>query len=301
MTKNNKPVLSILIDEDKRTRFADLARRNSLSMGYLVNKAIDRMLEADSIDIYGDSTVTSVGSYVDSSAGGMSRSDIEELVKSSIASTDIERLIKSYVDSHSSSAGLTHQEVRDIAAATIKDSIAFERLCDEGAVIKVAENLVNAAFNPLSQAIAKLEAPGAISERIVMAEIKTLADLVKELEKDLKEYIDDRLSALTTLPKPLAIAPTIELLPPDECNFKRSDSTPYKTKNKQVESKLEPSQEPNELTFRQFCQQYGLDVLEGTSNQPPKPIVLEAISQVEAMGYIGWSWSSSRKRLIREI
>ena len=91
MTKNSKPILSILIDEGKRAKFADLARRNSLSMSYLVNQAIDRMLETDSIDIHRDSIVTSVSSnYVDPSVVGMTR-------------TDIEQLFKSYVDSQSSS------------------------------------------------------------------------------------------------------------------------------------------------------------------------------------------------------
>jgi hypothetical protein len=297
MAKNSKPILSVLIEEDKRTKFADLARRNNLSMGYLVNKAIDRMLETDSIDIYGDSTHTSVGNYVDSSVGGMNRTDIEELVKSSIASTDIERLVKSYVDSHNSSAGLTHQEVRDIAAATIKDSIAFERLCDEGAVIKIGEKLVNAAFNPLSQAVAKLEAPGADINGLVKAQVDPLVDMLGELEKDLKEYIDNRLSGLTAIPKPLAI----DLLTIEDCNFKRSESTPYNPKNKQVESKLEPSQEPTELTFRQFCEHYGIEVPDGTSNQPSKAVVLPFIAQVESMGHCGWSWKSEIKRLVREV
>ena len=51
-SKNNKPILSILIDEDKRSRFSQLARQNNLSMGWLVNQAIDKMLESGSIHIY---------------------------------------------------------------------------------------------------------------------------------------------------------------------------------------------------------------------------------------------------------
>lgn len=62
----------------------------------------------------------------------------------------------------------------------------------------------------------------------------------------------------------------------------------------------EPSQEPTELTFRQFCEHYGIEVPDGTSNQPSKAVVLTVIAQVEAMGHYGWSWKSERKRLIRE-
>lgn len=70
-SKNNKPILSILIDEDKRSRFSELARQNNLSMGWLVNQAIDKMLESGSIDIYissvriaEDTAITSAG-YID--------------------------------------------------------------------------------------------------------------------------------------------------------------------------------------------------------------------------------------------
>ncbi len=149
MAKNSKPILSVLIEEDKRTKFADLARRHSLSMGWLVNQAIDRMLDADSIDIYRDS--------IERVSAGL---PIESLVPASIDNTDIETLVSKSIGKYlqNNSVGFTHQEVRDIAAATIKDSIAFERLCNEGAVINVAEKIVNSAFNPLSQAIVKLEA-----------------------------------------------------------------------------------------------------------------------------------------------
>jgi hypothetical protein len=116
MTKNNKPVLSILIDKDKRDRFVEFSRRNNLSMGYLVNQAIDRLLAADSMDIYLDSksvaqipilsipTEPSIGlsvesidemvklalsKYLDEKAlnipsTGLSRGDVEELIETSI-------------------------------------------------------------------------------------------------------------------------------------------------------------------------------------------------------------------------
>jgi hypothetical protein len=56
-SKNNKPILSILIDEDKRSRFSDLARQHNLSMGWLVNQAIDKMLESGFINIYTSSII----------------------------------------------------------------------------------------------------------------------------------------------------------------------------------------------------------------------------------------------------
>ena len=122
MTKNNKPILSILIDEDKRTKFSDLARRNSLAMGWLVNQAIDKMLEADSIDIYRDSThipnintssiyTAEVNTMLKTSIDNMDidgmvrtsidNADVLSLVKASIDTADINSLIKQSIDNHS--------------------------------------------------------------------------------------------------------------------------------------------------------------------------------------------------------
>ncbi len=52
MGKNTKPILSVLVDEDKKEKFAELARRYKQSMGWILNDCIDRMLAADSMDIY---------------------------------------------------------------------------------------------------------------------------------------------------------------------------------------------------------------------------------------------------------
>jgi hypothetical protein len=55
MGENKKPILSVLVDEEKKTRFANLAREHNYSMGWLLNQAIDKMLEAGTIHIYRDS------------------------------------------------------------------------------------------------------------------------------------------------------------------------------------------------------------------------------------------------------
>jgi hypothetical protein len=91
MAKNSKPILSVLIDEDKRTKFADLARRHSLSMGYLVNKAVDRMLELDSIDIYGESTRSPQPPNIGTSS--IDITDVENLINTSIANLDLKSII----------------------------------------------------------------------------------------------------------------------------------------------------------------------------------------------------------------
>lgn len=154
MAKNSKPILSVLIEEEKRTKFADLARRHSLSMGYLVNKAIDRMLETDSIDIYGESTPTSAGNYVDSSAGGMNRTDIEELIKSSIVSIDIERLVKSYVDSHNSSL-VSVDDVKQLITASANELL--ELIPSDIPTLETIKAEINLSIAPHADRLAELE------------------------------------------------------------------------------------------------------------------------------------------------
>lgn len=107
-TKNSKPILSILIDEDKRSRFSELARQNNLSMGWLVNQAIDKMLESGSINIYissatlTDNVTTTSAAYIDElvkkavEKHSASILDIEVMLTNSIGNvhTEIEALEK---------------------------------------------------------------------------------------------------------------------------------------------------------------------------------------------------------------
>jgi len=155
MTKNSKPILSILIDEGKRAKFADLARRKSLSMSYLVNQAIDRMLETDSIDIHRDSIVTSVSSnYVDSSVVGTTRTDIEELINSSIVSMDIEQLVKSYVDSQSSSV----VSIDDVNRLITKSSDELlELVRSDIPTLEIIKATIEHSIAPLTDRLEELE------------------------------------------------------------------------------------------------------------------------------------------------
>jgi hypothetical protein len=93
MAKNNKPILSVLVDEEKKERFSALAKENNYSMGWLLNQAIDKMLEAGTIHIYRDS-IASTPSNIAPSA------DIEELVRSYVEKA-ITPLSNEYVQKNS--------------------------------------------------------------------------------------------------------------------------------------------------------------------------------------------------------
>jgi hypothetical protein len=81
MGDNKKPILSVLVDEEKKRLFADLARAHNYSMGWLLNQAIDKMLEAGTIYIYRD--------YI---------TPIDGAISKPLPSSDIEEVVRRYVD-----------------------------------------------------------------------------------------------------------------------------------------------------------------------------------------------------------
>jgi hypothetical protein len=93
MAKNNKPILSVLVDEEKKERFSALAKENNYSMGWLLNQAIDKMLESGTIHIYRDSIAPTPSNIAPSA-------DIEELVRSYVEKA-ITPLSNEYVQKNS--------------------------------------------------------------------------------------------------------------------------------------------------------------------------------------------------------
>ncbi len=170
MVKNTKPILSVLIEEEKRTKFSDLARRNSLSMGWLVNQAIDRMIEADSIDIYKDS-IDAINRTLSPSTVGLSRSDVKELINSSIESikvlsiepTDIEKMVKTAIDDAD-----IHRIVKDSIENTNIESI-----------IKTSIEKYIQRVSIDSTAKAEIEPLATTSTPVIQSYDERLAELVK--------------------------------------------------------------------------------------------------------------------------
>jgi hypothetical protein len=132
MGKNSKPILSVLVDEDKKEKFADLARQSKHSMGWLVNDAIDRMLAADSIHIYKDST-GNIENTPKFDPVGISRADIEEIIKDSIGNLDIEEMVKSSI-ANLSSPSIGVDDVEEMIKTSIE--VALEPIEAEVAELK---------------------------------------------------------------------------------------------------------------------------------------------------------------------
>jgi hypothetical protein len=109
MGKNNKPILSVLVDADKKDRFADLARQHKQSMGWVLNDCIDRMLAAGSIDIY-------IGSV-----GSIDKPQKSEKVGAS--ALDIEEIIKTYVSTHLDIPSIDSGNVEELVRASIETAL----------------------------------------------------------------------------------------------------------------------------------------------------------------------------------
>jgi hypothetical protein len=152
MGKNSKPILSVLVDEDKKDKFADIARRNKYSMGWLLNDCIDRMIEADSIDIYGEPARSPQSPSTNTSS--IDIGDVEKMVKTSIDNLGIESMIETYVSSvNISSIGI-------------------------GDVEKIVNTSVGTALDRLTEELSRLETEvtelkGAIRDRSVTTESLT--------------------------------------------------------------------------------------------------------------------------------
>jgi hypothetical protein len=134
MGKNTKPMLTVLVEGDKLQQFRDYALSKEVSMGWVVNRLLDRVLSGE-LDVMGDTVST--GTTREHTSTGLAREDVESMIKSSIdnrltgSNRDyIEELIKSYIDSLGISSTSTNdiEELTrasiDIALEPIKESVS---------------------------------------------------------------------------------------------------------------------------------------------------------------------------------
>ena len=125
MGKNTKPILTILIDEEKRDRLRTFAESKKLSMGKLINQLIDRAMDGD-IDIHCDTSSTAQ-TYrpTELASTGIDRKAVEELVEGIIEKTSVgisKEIVEEWVkvSIEDISVGLD----RDSIEAMIEESIA---------------------------------------------------------------------------------------------------------------------------------------------------------------------------------
>ncbi len=242
MGKNNKPILSVLVDAEKKEQFADLARQHKQSMGWLLNDCIDRMLAANSIGIYSNS------------AGNIENTLKSD--KSGITALDVEEIVKTYVSNHSdkNSIGMTRENIESI----IKSYVDTDKLND----------VVSARIN---EVIDKQVRP--LIERSVAEELLKVQTDTKVLEEMVKANIAPIVGRLTELENQFATVKAEEKqatsdgsLSEEDGNFKRKASTPYKAKKEQARTSGEPNA-PNMKSWEKFFKMVGVDAMTAVEAQ----------------------------------
>jgi gas vesicle protein len=129
MGKNTKPMLTVLVEGDKLQQFRDYALSKEVSMGWVVNRLLDRVLSGE-LDVMGDTVSIGVNrEYIENVSTGLTRENVENMIKSSIdnrlASSHrkyIEESIKSYIDSLDISSTGTNN-IEEVTRAFIELSL----------------------------------------------------------------------------------------------------------------------------------------------------------------------------------
>jgi hypothetical protein len=149
--------LSVIVAEEKLTKFKRFSQSINLSMGYLLNQAIDRYLANNSVEIFstptGVPTNTTIGSNTPSVT--VKDGDIEELVNTTIATyllnnpigymsqTDTEELVNTTIENRISNSSIDINEVKQLIKTSI-DSIEVGKM-------------VKAEIEPLADLLTELE------------------------------------------------------------------------------------------------------------------------------------------------
>jgi hypothetical protein len=169
MGKNTKPMLTVLVEGEKLQQFRDYALSKEVSMGWVVNRLLDRVLSGE-LDVMGDTLSIGVNrEYIENFPTALTRENIEEIVKSSIdsQSTDaykayIEKSIKSYID---------NLDIVSIGAIDIDE------------LVRVS---IETALEPIKISASKLDADVQSQLAAVRDELKAIRDLVVTTESNAK-------------------------------------------------------------------------------------------------------------------
>ena len=151
--------LSVIVAEDKLTKFKRFSQSINLSMGYLLNQAIDRYLANNSTEIFSTSTgiPTTIGNNTPSVT---------------VRDGDIEDLISTTIEAHllNKSIGyLSKADIEELISTTIENNLhKFS--------IGIAE--VDNRITPLTESITKLETQSQNEFKQVREELRAVADRV---------------------------------------------------------------------------------------------------------------------------
>ena len=176
MGKNTKPMLTVLVEGDKLQQFRDYALSKEVSMGWVVNRLLDRVLSGE-LDVMGDSpSIEKARGYVENTSTGLTREDVEIMIKSSIdnqlidSNRDyIEELIKSCIDN----LGIASTGTNDIEeSARVSIEVALEPIKES---VSELETYTQSQFAAVRDELRAISNRAVITEAVAQAHPKVVA------------------------------------------------------------------------------------------------------------------------------
>jgi hypothetical protein len=144
MGKNTKPMLTVLVEGDKLQQFRDYALSKDVSMGWVVNRLLDRVLSGE-LDVMGDTVST--GTTKEYTSTGLTRETVETMIKSSLLNLNIPSI----------------------------DSSAIEEL---------ARVSIETAIEPIKESVSELETYARSQFAAIRVELKAISDRAVEPTAD---------------------------------------------------------------------------------------------------------------------
>jgi hypothetical protein len=144
MGKNTKPMLTVLVEGDKLQQFRDYALSKEVSMGWVVNRLLDRVLSGE-LDVMGDTVST--GTTKEYTSTGLTREAVETMIKSSLLNLNIPSI----------------------------DSSAIEEL---------ARVSIETAIEPIKESVSELETYARSQFAAIRVELKAISDRAVEPTAD---------------------------------------------------------------------------------------------------------------------
>jgi predicted house-cleaning noncanonical NTP pyrophosphatase (MazG superfamily) len=256
--KNKKPMLTVLVEEEKLQRFRDYASLQGISMGAIVNQLIDRLLSGESSPEPIESSIDTTKT-IDSKSNtsiGVERKSVEEMIARSI-----ENYHKSVEETIALSIENNNKTIEAMIASSIDNN-------DESLEQKLTASIDNyAKTSPRTLSLQDID-------RLIGSAISSVTKANNEVIAELKNILGHQGAEIDRLSK------LVKNLPP----------TANSAANSTANSK--PSQTPNSLSWGGFCELIG-EPLPSERNKSNGDKMTGVASN---KGFSGWKYNGNSKK-----
>ena len=299
MGRNTKPLLTVLIDEDKRERLRAFAESKNLSMGKLINQLIDRAMAGD-IDIHSNtSSITESSKSTELTSTGIDRKNIEELVERVIEKTSlgierisIEELIRVAIEN--SSVGLNRADIE----ALIDESIASHASSSDDSSNKELIDTLTDRIDSIEKRLNVIgertceDAPQLDRDSLLIESTAAMAERLEAALVPIREEIGEVSEFARSIQGTVVQLSRINPKPTTT-----SHSNPTQTPAAELKPNL-PALLAEKLTWSDFHAAVGL-VAPPTANRNVAAAQV-AMNRASELGYPNWRYSSKGHLFVRQ-